>query len=111
MPYVYILECGDGSYYTGSTPDLERRLAQHEAGEGANFTAKRLPIKLVYSEEFPLIGIAFQREKQIQGWTRAKKKALIEANEEALKDSAKKKRWHSSRAEKREPLLLPPIAE
>jgi putative endonuclease len=46
--FVYILQCADGSYYTGSTNDLERRLQQHEAGEGANHTQKRLPVKLVY---------------------------------------------------------------
>ena len=76
--YVYILECSDGSYYTGSTTDLERRLQQHEAGEGAKYTKQRLPIKLIYSEEFDRIDFAFYREKQIQSWSRKKKQALIE---------------------------------
>lgn len=48
MPYMYILECADGSYYTGSTWDLDRRLREHQSGEGANHTKKRLPVKLVY---------------------------------------------------------------
>ena len=77
MPYTYILECADGSYYTGSTWNLERRLWQHQQGLGANHTAKRLPVKLVYFEEYDRIDIAFQREKQIQGWSRKKKQALI----------------------------------
>lgn len=75
--YTYILKCANGKYYTGSTVDLERRLAQHQAGEGANFTRKNLPVKLVYYEEFQRIDQAFYREKQIQGWSRAKKEALI----------------------------------
>ena len=92
MPYMYILECADGTYYTGSTPDLERRLVQHEAGEGANYTAKLLPVNLVYSEWFSLIGQAFKREKQIQAWSHAKKKALIEGDLEKLKEGARKHR-------------------
>ncbi len=75
--YMYILECSDGSYYIGSTIDLEKRFAQHEAGEGANHTRKHLPVKLVYFEEFIRIDQAFYREKQVQGWSRRKKEALI----------------------------------
>ncbi len=75
--YMYILECADGSYYTGSTNNLERRLQQHQNGEGANYTKKHLPVKLVYFEEFQRIGEAFYREKQGQGWNRKKKEALI----------------------------------
>jgi putative endonuclease len=75
--YCYILECADGSYYTGSTKYLEKRLQQHQNREGANHTKKRLPVKLVYVELFDRIDEAFYREKQIQGWSRAKKEALI----------------------------------
>ncbi len=82
--YMYILECSDGSYYTGSTTDLERRLAQHQAGEGANHTRKRLPVKLVYFEEYDRIEEAFRREKQVQGWSRKKKEALINGKPELL---------------------------
>lgn len=66
--YMYILICNDGSYYTGSTIDLERRLKEHQSGQGANHTKKRLPVSLVYYEKYPRIDIAFYREKQIQGW-------------------------------------------
>jgi putative endonuclease len=75
--YCYILECSDGSYYTGSIKNLELRLQQHQNGEAANHTKKRLPVKLVYVELFDRIDEAFYREKQIQGWSRAKKEALI----------------------------------
>lgn len=86
---MYILECADGSYYTGSTTYLERRLAQHQAGEGANHTKKRLPVKLVYYEEFQRIDEAFYREKQVQGWSRKKKEALINNMPEELHELAK----------------------
>lgn len=75
--YMYILVCADGSYYTGSTTNLDLRLQQHQSGEGANHTQKRLPVELVYYEEFDRIDEAFYREKQIQGWSRKKKEALI----------------------------------
>ncbi len=74
---MYILVCADGSYYTGSTTNLDLRLQQHQSGEGANHTQKRLPVELVYYEEFDRIDEAFYREKQIQGWSRKKKEALI----------------------------------
>jgi putative endonuclease len=82
---MYILQCADGSYYTGSTTNLELRLAQHQAGEGANHTKKRLPVKLVYYEFFDRIQDAFYREKQVQGWSRKKKEALIKGDYELLK--------------------------
>ncbi len=78
--YVYILECVDSTFYTGSTIDLERRIEQHQAGEGARYTKRRRPVKLVYPEEYDRIDVAFYREKQIQNWSRKKKKALIEGN-------------------------------
>lgn len=82
--YVYILKCSDGSYYTGSTKNLDLRLKQHQEGLGANHTKKRLPVTLVYFEGFTRIDEAFYREKQIQGWSRAKKEALINSNPEML---------------------------
>ncbi len=75
--YMYILECVDGSYYTGSTNDLDLRMQQHNNGEGSNHTRKRLPVELVYYEKFDRIDEAFYREKQVQGWSRSKKEALI----------------------------------
>ena len=86
---MYILECADGSYYTGSTKYLDRRLAQHQTGEGANHTKKRLPVRLVYFEEFQRIDEAFYREKQVQGWSRKKKEALISGQPEKLHELAK----------------------
>ena len=78
MAWVYIVECADGSYYTGSTVDLERRLWEHNQGIGANFTKTRLPVTLVFAVPSDSIETAFQREKQVQGWSRAKKRALID---------------------------------
>ena len=74
---MYILECSNGSYYTGSTINLERRIQQHQSGEGANHTKKYLPVRLIYFEEFKRIDEAFFREKQVQNWSRKKKEALI----------------------------------
>jgi thiamine-phosphate pyrophosphorylase len=82
--YMYILECSDGSYYTGSTNNLDLRLKQHDAGDGANHTKKHLPVKLVYYEEFDRIDSAFYREKQVQGWSRKKKEALIAGFQDKL---------------------------
>ncbi len=82
--WMYILECSDGSYYTGSTNNLELRLQQHQNGEGANHTKKHLPVKLIYYEEFSRIDEAFYREKQVQGWSRKKKEALINGMSEKL---------------------------
>ena len=85
---MYILQCADGSYYTGSTVDLEQRLSQHQTGQGANHTKKRLPVRLVYYEKFARIDKAFYREKQVQGWSRKKKQALIAGRTEKLKKAA-----------------------
>ena len=84
--FMYILECANGYYYTGSTNDLERRVEQHLKGEGAVFTKKHLPVKLVYFEEFQSIEDAFCREKQVQGWSRKKKEALINGFYDKLPD-------------------------
>jgi putative endonuclease len=77
MAFVYILECSDSSYYVGSTRDLEKRFAEHASGLGAAYTRRRLPVKLVFAEEYERIDDAYFREKQIQGWSRAKREALI----------------------------------
>lgn len=81
---MYILLCDDGSYYTGSTKDLEQRLEEHFNREGAKYTRKHKPVKLVYFEEFERIYEAYYREKQVQGWSRKKKEALINKMEEKL---------------------------
>ena len=81
---MYILECSDASFYTGSTKDLEKRLWEHKNGVGANYTKSRLPVELMYFEEYERIDVAFYREKQVQGWSRKKKLALIEGKPELL---------------------------
>ena len=90
-PCMYILECSDGSLYTGSTAHLQQRLEKHFSGHGANHTKKRLPVRLVYFEEFDRVSDAYRREIQIQRWTRAIKRALIDANHRELKELAEGK--------------------
>jgi len=75
--YIYILKCSDGSYYTGHTDNLEKRIAAHEAGEVSGYTWLRRPVTLVFAEELPTRLEALERERQIKGWARRKKEALI----------------------------------
>ena len=88
--FMYILLCFDDSYYTGSTKDIEVRLEQHQKGEGSNHTKNRLPVKLIYFEEYDRIDVAFYREKQVQKWSRKKKEALISGENCLLPQLAKK---------------------
>ncbi|MFA6290832.1 MAG: DEAD/DEAH box helicase family protein [Victivallales bacterium] len=82
--YMYILQCSDGSFYVGSTRELKLRIDEHNRGEGSKHTKARMPGKLVYYETFDRIDVAFSREKQVQGWSRAKKIALISGHAEQL---------------------------
>lgn len=77
MHWVYILRCSDGSYYTGSTSDLELRVAEHHAGTFGGYTASRRPVVLVFSVEAATQDEAFRFEHQVKGWSRKKKEALI----------------------------------
>ena len=88
--FMYILKCADGSLYTGSTNDLERRLWEHQNRKGANYTKSRLPVELVYFEEYSRIDEAFYREKQLQGWNRKKKLALMNGDYTKIPKIAKK---------------------
>ena len=90
MAWMYILECADGSYYVGSTRDLERRIREHNEGIGAAYAARRRPVKVVYAAEFPDIAQAYEQEKQVQGWGRAKREALIRGDYDALPELARK---------------------
>ena len=84
--YVYIVQCIDGRYYVGSTRStLERRIAEHNDGTFGGFTARRRPVVLVFSEAFENITDAIAAERQIKGWSRAKKEALIRGDFDALK--------------------------
>jgi predicted GIY-YIG superfamily endonuclease len=79
MPaWTYILQCTDDSYYVGSTTDLARRIWQHENREGAAYTRRRLPVTLLWSASFERIDEAFAFEKRVQGWSRAKREALMD---------------------------------
>nr|WP_071606484.1 GIY-YIG nuclease family protein [Luteipulveratus halotolerans] len=91
MAWTYILRCSDGSYYVGSTRDLERRLAQHQAGEGAAYTRCRRPVELVWAQEFERVDEAYAREKQVQGWSREKREALIAGSFERLPELARRR--------------------
>lgn len=73
MYHLYIIECADGSLYTGITTDLKRRLKQHEDGTGARYTRARGVVRVRYSEEHPSKSQALKRELEIKGWTRRKK--------------------------------------
>lgn len=75
--HAYLLRCSDGSYYAGHTDDLELRMAQHRAGALGGYTSKRLPVVLIWSQDFLTRDEAFAAERQIKGWSRAKKEALI----------------------------------
>jgi len=78
--FAYLLRCADASYYAGHTDDLALRVAQHQAGECGGYTATRLPVALVWSQEFATREEALAAERQIKGWRRAKKEALIAGN-------------------------------
>jgi putative endonuclease len=90
--YVYILECSDSSYYIGITSDLNKRLEEHQEGihEDA-YTYKKRPVELRYWESFYNSNAAIAREKQLKGWSRIKKQALIEENIEKLKQLSNQK--------------------
>jgi putative endonuclease len=86
MAWVYILECADGSFYVGSTVDLDGRISQHNDGLGAAYTRRggRRPVKLVWAADFARVDEAFAFEKMVQGWGRKKRIALIEGRWEDL---------------------------
>ena len=84
MPFTYIVRCRDGTFYVGSTFDLDRRLTEHNAGFGAAYTRPRRSVRLVWAAEFERVEDAFKVEKQVQGWGRRKREALIEGRIELL---------------------------
>jgi len=85
--YLYILRCRDGSYYVGTTQaSLEQRIAQHDAGTFDGYTARRRPVMLVFHEHFDRITDAIAAERQVKGWRRDKKEALIRGDYETLRE-------------------------
>jgi putative endonuclease len=87
--WAYMLHCRGGSFYVGHTDNLEDRVAQHQSGSIRGFTRDHLPVKLVWSQEFSTRYEALAAERQIKGWTRAKKLALIRGDWEQISALAK----------------------
>jgi putative endonuclease len=87
--YVYMLRCSDQSIYTGKTLDIERRLVEHHLGIGGDYTSRRRPVKLIWCEFFPSEHQAFLVERQLKGWTRAKKEALVKGDFKLLHELAR----------------------
>jgi len=77
MHYVYVLECADDTYYTGYTTDVERRVTEHDAGEGAKYTRGRTPVELVHVEEFDTRSAAMSREHEIKSLSRRQKERVV----------------------------------
>ena len=75
--YVYVLECADGTLYTGYTTDVDRRVAEHDAGEGAKYTRGRTPVEVVLTEGFDTRAAAMRREHEVKALTRREKERLI----------------------------------
>jgi putative endonuclease len=89
--YVYIVHCADASYYTGTARGgLDQRIAEHNSGHYGGFTAKRRPVTLVFSQWFKRITDAIAAERQLKGWSRAKKEALIRGDFDALRVLARR---------------------
>ena len=83
--FMYMLECNDGSYYIGHTDDIDRRIIEHTQGKVSGYTKIRLPIKVVYVQDFGTRDEALIAERQIKGWSRKKKEALIKNDWEMIK--------------------------
>ena len=104
--YLYILRCADGSYYVGTTRGgLEKRLAEHEAGAFDGYTARRRPIILVFHQHFGRIEDAVAAERQVKGWRREKKEALIRGDFAALRSLSRRAARSPERASRRAPAV------
>ena len=82
--YAYMLRCSDGSYYVGHSDELDARISAHQLGSIPGYTHKRLPVQLVWYQDFPTREEALAAERQIKGWSRAKKEALIKGDWETI---------------------------
>lgn len=83
MYFLYLIECKDGSLYTGITTNIERRFAEHKNGIGGHYTSAKEVVRVVHTEQYPNRSSASKREAEIKGWRREKKLNLIESNEPA----------------------------
>ena len=86
--WIYILRCADDSYYIGHTDDLEQRIGQHQTGAIPGYTHNRRPVMLVFSQELQTREEALAAERQVKGWTRAKKEALIQGDWKRIRQLA-----------------------
>jgi predicted GIY-YIG superfamily endonuclease len=111
MFWVYILRCADGSYYTGHTDNLKMRIGQHQAGECAGYTVTRLPLEFVWSQEFLTREEALSAERQIKGWSRKKKEAMIQGDWVEVSRLAQSKSIHPSTSSGRTDFLLQDSSE
>ena len=113
---TYLLRCADGRFYVGHTDDLERRVSEHQVGKGSDFTARRRPVTLVWSETFSSRLEALEAERRVKGWTRAKKEALIAGDwqrvhelavsREARPSTSLRTNGERARAQKENPFVL-----
>ena len=95
--FLYILECADASYYVGTArSSLEQRVAEHNAGTFGGYTAQRRPVTLVFSQWFDHITEAIAAERQVKGWSRAKKEALIRGDFARVPELSKRRRQHGA---------------
>jgi putative endonuclease len=101
--FLYILLCADGKYYVGTTrKSLEERVAEHNAGIHGGFTAARRPVTLVFAQHFDTITDAIAAERQVKGWSRAKKEAMIRGEWNRLPELARRRASHASLGESEE---------
>jgi putative endonuclease len=99
MAHVYILRCSDGSYYVGSTQNLEHRLWQHQEGIGCAYTRDKRPVELVFAQEYARVVDAWGAERKIHGWSRAKREALIRGDFDALPGLSRNRQRRDESAE------------
>jgi putative endonuclease len=100
--WVYILECSDRTYYTGCTTNIEQRISQHQQGTYPGYTSTRHPVTLRWSQEFPDIRYAIWAERQIKGWSRRKKEALINEQFDLLRKFAQSKEMIERRSKRKQ---------
>jgi predicted GIY-YIG superfamily endonuclease len=111
--WIYMLRCADASYYVGHTDNLEKRIAEHQSGAVSGYTQSRRPVNVMYSEALSSRVEALERERQIKGWSRAKKEALIKSDWEELSRLATRRRpsTSSGRTDRAWPHQMTPVRE
>jgi putative endonuclease len=98
--WLYIILCSDGSFYTGSTSNLEKRMSEHELGTFEGYTSHRRPVRLVFSQMFNEVRYCIFAERQVKNWSHGKKQALIDGDFDLLHELAKCKNVTSHRNRK-----------